>query len=315
MYSMETESNSLNTVNGENEIMASHYINPQDIWNLFYTIFDGNEYACAGAMGNMQWESGLYTDNAENLWNQRTGHSDEWLTTNINNGTISLSEFLQRSWWVNSVGFGYGLSQWTDSARRTKLWEFTIGNGLPIDSQEGQFNYIRWEWLNSDSYYHQFLSPMKSMSSISQATYYYLQHYEVGRWNSKRLEYAENWYSTFAHGYTGQYKIYCSATGNGRCYAIPSSHDAISGETFTVYAIPYDGDTLIDLTAHEEHGTSVAIVVAEEHTYDATNFPYDIWFEATFSGETPPPPPEPPPIVKPHRMPIWMYPVLKNRRI
>lgn len=302
-----------NIVQGENEIMASHYINPQDIWNLFYDIYDGNEYACAGAMGNMQWESGLYSDNAENLWNSRTGHSDEWLTQNINNGTITLSEFLQRSWWVNSVGFGYGLSQWTDSARRTKLWEFTIDQGLHIDSQQGQFNYIRWEWTSSDSYYHRFLNPMKSMTDIASATYYYLQHYEVGAWNDNRLKYAKNWYDAFAHGSVGEYNVYCSAVGNGSCYAVPNSHDGQAGETFTVYAVPYDEDTLVDITAQNAQGQYVAVTVAEEATYDATRFLYDIWFTAEFTGETPPEPPQPP---KPKKgMPIWMYPVLKHRRM
>ena len=57
--------------------MASHYVDPSAIWNLFMEIYDGNEYASAGAMGNMQWESGLYSDQAENKWNDMTGHSDE----------------------------------------------------------------------------------------------------------------------------------------------------------------------------------------------------------------------------------------------
>lgn len=294
--------------------MASHYINPQDIWNLFYAIFDGNEFACAGAMGNMQQESGLYSDNAENSWNSLTGKTDEWLTQQINNGNISLSEFLQRSWWVNAYGFGYGLSQWTDTSRRTKLWEFTIDQGLDIDSQTGQFNYINWEWTSSSSYYNRYLDGMKNCTSVEEATRYYCSHYEVGAWSSNRLTYAWHWYETFAHTPSDLYHIYCSSTGNGTCYAVPNSHNALAGETFTIYAIPFDSDTLVDLTAHEEHGTSVAIAMEEEHTYDATLFPYDMWVTATFSGETPPPPP--PPIDEPQdRMPIWMYPIYRNRRL
>ena len=65
--------------------MASNRLSDQDAWNFFYDLFGGNEYACAGACGNMMWETGLYTDNAENKWNEKTGHSDEWLTDRINN--------------------------------------------------------------------------------------------------------------------------------------------------------------------------------------------------------------------------------------
>lgn len=110
---------------------------------------------------------------------------------------------------------------------------------------------------------------------------------------------------------SGAYKVLCSSTGNGTCYAIPTSHDALEGETFTVYATPFDDDTLVNITAHEIHGTSVAVVVSEEHTYDATRFPFDVWFEAEFTGDTPPPPPPPTPEITKHKMPIWMYPILR----
>ena len=109
---------------------------------------------------------------------------------------------------------------------------------------------------------------------------------------------------------SGTYHVYCSSTGNGTCYAIPSSHYGTEFETFTVYAIPYGEDVLENITAHEAHGTSVAVTVAEQHTYQASSFPFDVWFEATFSGETPPPPP-PPTRETRHKMPIWMYPILR----
>lgn len=113
---------------------------------------------------------------------------------------------------------------------------------------------------------------------------------------------------------SGQYHVYCSSTGNGNCYAVPTSHDALSGETFTVYAQPYDSDVLEDLVAKDAQGHYVAVSVSEEHIYDATLFPYDIWFEATFSGETPPSPPPTPENPRRKRMPVWMYPLFKNKR-
>lgn len=269
--------------------VASHYINPQDIWNLFYDIYDGNEYACAGAMGNMQAESGLYSDNAENLWNQQSGHSDEWLTQGINDGTISLTDFLQRSWYVNRYGFGYGLSQWTTEARRTKLWEFTKDQGLDIDSQLGQFNYIRWEWLDESSSYHSLLSYMKNCTSIYDATKYYCDHYEVGTWNNNRLIYAQNWYDTFSGQPQDNYYIDLQVIGNGSATVSPTR--AQQGEQIELTVTPALGETLVDIEARKiVGGQSVAIDVRTGTQF----FPMpdgDMYIIVTFTGTPPVPPP------------------------
>ena len=45
-------------------------VSDQDIWNFFLNLFGGNEYAAAGACGNMQAESGFYSNNCENSWNK-----------------------------------------------------------------------------------------------------------------------------------------------------------------------------------------------------------------------------------------------------
>ena len=287
--------------------MASHYINPYDIWQLFYSIFDGNEYACAGAMGNMQAESGFYSDNAENLWNTTFGLSDEWLTNQINTGQMTLSTFLQRSWWVNAYGFGYGLSQWTDSTRRTKLWNFTIDQGLDIDSQQGQFNYIRWEWTNSDSYYNRFLADMKAMTNVYDATRYYLNHYEVGAWTNARYTNALHWYNTFA-GASGDYYISLTTEGNGTATVTPTMANA--GDTITLDCEPATGETLIDIEVREvTSGQAVAISVQT----GVQTFPMpadNITIKVTFSGTTPPTPV--PSHYQSKHMPIWMYPKFRR---
>ena len=287
--------------------MSSHYINQQDIWNLFYTIYDGNEYACAGAMGNMQAESGLYSDNAENLWNTRTGHSDEWLTDGINNGTITKAEFLQRSWYVNAYGFGYGLSQWTDETRRTKLWEFTKDQGLDIDSQVGQFNYITWEWTNSQSHYNQYLSYMKNCTTVEQATRYYCTHYEVGAWNIDRLTYAQNWYNTFAGHTTDTYIIDLQTIGNGTATVSPTI--AEQGDTITLDVTPALGENLIDIEARTM-STGQAVAIAVQTGTQTFPMPNDnIYIIVTFSGTPPVPPPAP---VK-KKYPLFL--ITRKRRI
>ena len=279
--------------------MASHHASEQLVWDTFMSIFGGNEYAAAGACGNMQAESGLYSDNAENSWNSMTGHSDEWLTERINDGRIDLTEFLKRDWWVNAYGFGYGLSQWTDTTRRTRLWDWTITAGYDIDSVERQLAYITWEWTDSSSYYNRFLNDMKAMTSIEDATRYYCKHYEVGQWTSARLTYAERFYSTYA---TGTMHISVSVAGNG--IATVDDYFPQAGDTITLTCTPASGETLIDIEGRTISGYSVALdPTLLQQTFTMPNESIVIY--VTFSG-TPPTP-----VItanKRKHMPIWMYP-------
>lgn len=306
---MAQENSGSSTQKESDLIMASHYVDPSAIWNLFMEIYGGNEYASAGAMGNMQWESGLYSDQAENKWNDMTGHSDEWLTEGINDGEITLEQFLQRSWYVNSYGFGYGLSQWTDSDRRTRLWNFTIGAGEPIDNYHCQFDYIRWEWLDDDSPYHSLLTYMKNCNNIHDATKYYCDYYEVGSWTDTRETYARNWYNLFAGG--GQYPISLTTSGNGTATVSPRSANA--GETVTLTCTPATGESLVDIVATlVSTGAYMAIaVVTGSQTFPMPNDGVNIYVE--FTGQEPPPPPPPAGTYQRHRMPIWMYPSIRRR--
>lgn len=304
---MEVENSSEDIVQESELEMASHYINPRAIWDLFYDIYNGNEFACAGALGNMQVESGFYSDNAENKWNRETGKTDEWLTDGINTGEISLQEFLQTSWYVNDWGFGYGLSQWTDATRRTKLWDYTVAQGIDIDSQSAQFDYIRWEWLNPDSHYHQYLADMRGARSIYEGTYIYCKKYEVGSWTDKRLTNAEHWYNEFAH--SGTTTVFVNYTGNG--YAYTDNPTAQVGESFTIYATPNGEDRIENIEGTTEGGQSIAMGQGEVETYTYQQaYGSYITVNVTFTGETPPEPPTPK--KKEHHLPIWMYPYRKQ---
>ena len=287
--------------------MASHYVNPQDVWDLFYEIFDGNEYACAGALGNMQSESGFYSDNAENLWNELTGHSDEWLTQGINDDSITEAQFLQRDWYVNDYGFGYGLSQWTDETRRKKLWDYTIEQGYDIDSQAQQFAYIRWEWLDEDSHYHRFLPYMKTVGTIFQATRYYCDNYEVGSWSTTRVTNALYWYNTFAGGGPGG-NYYCDLYKTGNGVATVSPTIANQGDIITLYVQPDAGEILEELEATGTR-TGQSVAIAFQTGYQTFIMPDEgVFIRVKFSG-TPPVPPTP---TTTGKMPLYM--MLKRRQ-
>lgn len=302
-------------------------ISDQDIWNFFLNLFGGNEYASAGACGNMQAESGFYTNNAENKWNDKTGHSDEWLTTRINNNLtgdnpkISLSEFLQRSWWVNGYGFGYGLSQWTDTQRRTILWNRTIDSGIPIDDTGAQLDYIKWEF--TEGRWASVRTALMQCTSVDQAVKIYCHDYEGGTPNQSRYTYAHDFYDRFAGQGTG-YAIRLHAQGNCNPFATLHLNDTIDQQIFYadegvdifIHANVGEGD-YFEVWTVDSGGVNIDVVTSENTFFTMHANAVDITAHAT--GTTPEPPPYPPvppvPILYPnkrHHMPIWMYPSLRK---
>lgn len=304
--------------------MASNRLSDQTAWDFFYDLFGGNEYACAGACGNMMWESGLYSDNCENSWNSKTGISDEQATRNCNDGTWDLNYFLydnttpstRSKWWVNPIGFGYGLSQWTSVDRRTKLWNRTIAQGIDIDNQQAQLDYIRWEFENGWSTVR---TQLMRATSVYEATKIYCNGYEGGAWTSTRQTYAQDFYDRFAGTGSG-YTINIIIDGNGDAFANMHLQDltnriyrAEAGEDVFIHAIAGAGDYFLLWTS--DYGGAVIDVDTNLNTF-FTMPASRVDITAHFTGETPEPPtpPEPPPYIgryKKHHMPIWEYPMFR----
>lgn len=102
--------------------------------------------------------------------------------------------------------------------------------------------------------------------------------------------------------------IYFNITGSGTAYATPSSPTI--GETFTFHAIPYGGESLVDVSCTNDTGEYIAVPVAEEFSMEMPNSMY-ITFNVVFTG-TPTPPTPTPTGRKRHRMPIWEYPLFRS---
>ena len=299
----------------------------QTIWNFFLGLFEGNEYAAAGACGNMKHESGLFTNNAENSWNNMTGHSDDWLTERINNyitGTdpfIDLTEFLKKSWWVNPYGFGYGLSQWTTTSRRTELWNRTISRGINIDSEAAQLQYVEDEFTGnaSSGNYAGVRTAMINATSVDEAVEIYRVQYEGGAKNSQRNIYAWDFYNTFA-GTSSGYPIVITVNGNGQAWASLGElvrNYAEAGQRVGLAAVPNDEDYFLLWTVDYPSTLQLEQPVTVANNY-FTMPASKVNLTATFTGTTPDPPPYPPepptPLlqsVKKKSMPIWMYPMFK----
>lgn len=301
--------------------------NDQAAFEFFKELFSGNEYAAAGACGNMKLESSMLTNNAENAWNNKTGYSDDWLTTRLNNYItrtepyIDLATFLQRSWYVNPIGFGYGLSQWTEEGRRTELWNRTIGSGINIDNLEAQKQYIYDEFTGnaSSGNYAGVRTAMVNATSVREATSIYCRQYEGGGWSETRFTYAMDFYNRFAGGTSG-YAINITVEGNGKSWASVGEigvYYAEAGTRVQLAAVPNDDDYFLLWTV--DYPSSLQLdfpVTVANNEFTMPNSKVD--FTAHFTGDTPEPPPYPPvpptPLRYPQKrkgMPIWMYPIFR----
>ena len=309
-------------------------VSDQDIWNFFLNLFGGNEYAAAGACGNMQAESGFYSNNCENSWN-KDHLSDEAATEKINSGEWDLNYFLYDSasppkyvgWWVNNYGWGYGLSQWTTTSRRTELWNRTRGQGLGIDDIQAQLNYIRDEFTGNASSgdWSGVRTAMINANSVDEAVSIYCRQYEGGTPVQARYTYAHDFYDRFA-GHASGFPITITANGNCRPYASLHLNEGIDKQIFYaeagtdvfIHANVGDGDYFQLWVADYPPTLNIDMVTGANTFFTMPASKVNITCQCT--GETPEPPTPYPPVppipilnpIKRKRMPIWMYPCLRG---
>ncbi len=127
--------------------------------------FIGNPYGVAGLMGNLYAESGLRSDNLQNSFEQKLGMTDEEYTDAVTNGTYTK---------FANDGAGYGLAQWTNSARKQNLLGLSKAMGAAIDSVEMQIIFLILELQN----YSLVWNVLTKTSSSYEASDAVLEHYE-----------------------------------------------------------------------------------------------------------------------------------------
>ena len=96
------------------------------------------ESAC-GMMGNMQAESGLSSNNAQDGLSPL---SDPVYTDYANRGLIDFA----------NDRIGYGLCQWTLPSRKRKMLDFHRQRGVSIDHEDTQVDFCLWELQNEPEY-------------------------------------------------------------------------------------------------------------------------------------------------------------------
>lgn len=126
----------------------------------------GNPYGVAGAMGNIEAESGLRSNNLQNSVEKRLGMTDEEYTAAVDNG--SYKNF------CTDRG-GYGLCQWTSAGRKTGLLNFARTRGVSIGNEDMQIEWLLHELRTS---YKGVLSALKGAKSVKEASDVFMCKFE-----------------------------------------------------------------------------------------------------------------------------------------
>ncbi|MCR5474270.1 MAG: InlB B-repeat-containing protein [Lachnospiraceae bacterium] len=127
------------------------------IWN-FLSDKIGNDYGAAGVMGNLYAESGLRSNNLENMYNERYGISDEEYTRQVDSGEYG--NFTNDS-------AGYGIAQWTFPTRKQGLLEFARSWGTSISNLRMQLEYL---WKELTETYGGLLESLRSAGNVREAS-------------------------------------------------------------------------------------------------------------------------------------------------
>lgn len=125
-----------------------------------------NPYGAAGAMGNIEAESGLRANNLQNSVEKRLGMTDEEYTAAVDNG--SYVDF------CTDRG-GYGLCQWTSAGRKTGLLNFARGRGVSIGNEDMQIEWLLHELRTS---YKGVLSALKGAKNVKEASDVFMCKFE-----------------------------------------------------------------------------------------------------------------------------------------
>lgn len=137
----------------------------------------------AGAMGNMQNESGIEFNRVESDFSADRSASKQY-TNDVNSGAVSESAFVNnqspRSSWPHinghEYGPGYGLVQWTSSGRKQGLYNLAKKNNASIDDPQTSMDWL-WQELQSSSYAPT-LNAMKEGSSVRAVSDVFLHNFE-----------------------------------------------------------------------------------------------------------------------------------------
>lgn len=208
--------------------------NAQKIWNFLIKEYE-NPYGVAGLMGNLYAESGLNPKNLQNTFEKKLGMTDDSYTAAVDANTYA--NFAKD-------GAGYGLAQWTYSARKLNLLTYAKGKKVSIGDLDAQLEFLVKELAG----YTSVIKAIKEAKSVKEASDIVLTKYErpadqSDNTKTKRASYGLKYYEQFnkeEENVMVDYSKYINSTGTH--YIANSGSDERK---------KYSGGAAGDQTGHE----------------------------------------------------------------
>ena len=164
--------------------------NSEKIWN--FLLSKGlNEYGAAGALGNIDCESGLKPNNLQDTGNRKLGMTDDEYCSSVDNGTYT--NFANDS-------LGWGICQWTFNVRKRNLLNYAKSKNKSIGDLETQLEFLMKELKEG---YPSVLNTLKTATSVLEASNAVLLKFECPADQSvsmqnKRASYGHSYYNKYA---------------------------------------------------------------------------------------------------------------------
>ena len=136
-----------------------------------------NRAASCGVMTNLQAESGMKSDNLENLYNVRFGLTDRQYTDRVNKGIHQNGKY--KTGYGSTRYFtkdycGYGICQWTSLGRRQNLLKKALARNVSIDNLPMQLEFLYDELKGS---YPQVLATLQGVPDTAEGAYLAAAHF------------------------------------------------------------------------------------------------------------------------------------------
>lgn len=206
--------------------------NEDKIWKYLRSKGYSKE-ATAAIMGSLVNESGLKSNNIQNSYERKLGVSDASYTSMIDSGSYSADKFAKDS-------AGYGLAQWTYSARKKALYDATVRKGRSIANMKDQLDLLDREVGNYGLEY-----KLKTSKNIADANNIFIRDFEkpAGSENlgssvySTRLKSARGFYDKYSgtgRGYNNIGRKLSNETGRARDDST-GFRTAVGGTSYTQF--------------------------------------------------------------------------------
>ena len=124
-----------------------------------------NDFAIAGIMGNLQAESGLSSINLQQTYEKTLNHTDLSYTKAVDSGEYTN---------FDKDSAGYGLAQWTYSARKRELLKYAKATGRSVGNLAMQLEFL-WNELQN---YSKVMKTLNTATSVKEASDIVLVEYE-----------------------------------------------------------------------------------------------------------------------------------------